>query len=83
MIKQTENTKFTVGQTVATRSICDYDCIFTAEVIKRTAKTVTIRMYGREEKRCKIQLNDDGVEYIYPHGRYSMAAIFKANREAE
>lgn len=73
---------FTTGQVLTTRSICNYDCIYEATVIKRTAKTVTIREYN-EEKRCKIHTDHDGNEYIYPHGRYSMAAIFRAKGDIE
>jgi len=69
---------FAKGQELSTASICDSDCIFKAIVIKRTAKTVTIEQYGREQKRCKIHHDDEGNEYIYPHGRHSMCAIFRA-----
>ena len=68
---------FTTGQELSSRSICDSNCIFTGKVIKRTAKTVTISSRG-DEKRCKIHNSEDGSEFIYPHGRYSMAAIFRA-----
>lgn len=71
--------KFRVGQTLASRSLCDHDCIFRGEVLKRTAKTVTVRTMDGE-KRCKIH-DWDGVEVIYPFGRYSMATIFRADRE--
>lgn len=68
--------KFKVNQELSTRSTCNYDCIFKATVIKRTAKTITIT--SREgEKRCKIHSNNEG-EYIFPYGRYSMAPIFRA-----
>jgi len=56
---------FIPGQELKTRSIGDHDCIFAATVISRSAKRVTIRMYGK-------------VECIYPLGRYSMAPIFRA-----
>lgn len=68
---------FTIGQELSTRSICNHDCIFTGTILKRTAKFVTINVY-REEKRCKVHLDQSGNEYIYPHGQYSMAAIFRA-----
>lgn len=68
---------FTIGQELSTRSICNHDCVFTGTILKRTAKFVTINVYN-EEKRCKVHLDQDGNEYIYPHGQYSMAAIFRA-----
>lgn len=68
---------FTAGQQLKARSICDHDCIFEGEVVSRTAKTATIRING-EAKRCKIHVDDDGVEFVYPLGRYSMAPVFSA-----
>ena len=72
------NQAFQPGQELSTTSICNSDCVFTAKVVKRTAKTVTIDIDG-DETRCKIHNNDEG-EFIYPHGRYSMAPIFRAQR---
>lgn len=73
--------KFEEGQTLATSSICNSECIFEAKILKRTAKTVTIEMYGREVKRCKVYTDNPEGEYIFPHGHYSMATIFRANRD--
>jgi len=67
---------FSIGQQLSTSSICDSNCIFKAEVIKRTAKTVTIKVRG-ELVRRKIQIFD-GAESIFPFGQYSMAPIFRA-----
>ena len=74
---------FKTGDNLATASICNSDCIFKAKVIKRTKCTVTIEQYGRDVKRCKVQHDDEGNEFIYPHGTYSMAAIFRANRDVK
>nr|WP_271642905.1 hypothetical protein [Clostridioides difficile] len=67
--------KFEVGKTYATRSICDHDCIYTIEVIKRTDKTIT---YKEDDtvRRAKIRFSDD-YEYIRV-GNYSMAPNFSA-----
>ncbi|WP_254048557.1 hypothetical protein [Clostridioides difficile] len=67
--------KFEVGKTYATRSVCDHDCVFTLEVIKRTDKTIT---YKEDDtvRRAKIRFNDD-YEYIKV-GNYSMAPNFSA-----
>lgn len=70
--------KFTQGQNLQTRSICDAECIYTGTVIKRTSKTVTVDLGRNELATRRIQLDQDGNEYIFPHGRYSMAAIFRA-----
>jgi hypothetical protein len=78
MIAANDNrkTKFEVGKTYSCRSICDYDCIFSFEVIARTEKTVTIKSAGRTVRR-KVRLSD-GVECIDPHGRYSMSPVLFA-----
>ena len=67
--------KFEVGKTYGTASIGDHECIFTVKVIKRTDKTVTIE--GFRNKRCKVHVNQRGIEYIRPEN-YSMAPIFDA-----
>ena len=69
--------KFKQNQELSTRSICDHNCIWAGKVLKRTPKTVTIAIQG-DTKRFKIY-DFDGVEFIYPLGRYSMAPVFKAD----
>ena len=71
--------KFKQGQELSSRSICDYNCIYTSTVLNRTAKTVTINVRG-ENKRCKVH-EYEGVEFIYPLGKYSMCPVFKADKE--
>ena len=72
--------QFEVGKTYSTRSACDYDCIFTFTVTKRTAKTVTVRSnLGEVARKVRVY---DGAEHLYPHGIYSMAAIISADKEA-
>ena len=68
--------KFEAGKTYTTRSIGNHDCIFKIEVLKRTAKMVTIRDIWGQEKRCKIYTDTNG-EWIQPE-KYSMAPIFSA-----
>lgn len=65
------------GQTLTARSICDYNCIFTAKVIERKNSMVTVIVNG-EKKRCKVKVGYDGGEYIMAMGTYSMAPVFKA-----
>ena len=50
------------------------------EVIKRTAKTVTIKDQFGEVSRRKIYTTSEGVEWILPTGNYSMAPICTAER---
>jgi len=68
---------FTEGQKLATRAICDSECVFTGKVVRRTAKTVTIKTGMMGVKRCKIHTNDEG-EFVFPYGRHSMAPVFRA-----
>ena len=70
--------KFTIGQQLSERSICDHDCIFRATVIRRTAKRVTLDLGRGEIKTVGIFIDMHGNEACYPFGRYSMAAIFSA-----
>lgn len=72
------NIKFEVGQEVAARSFCDYNCIFRFRVISRTAKFVTMDYFG-EAKRSKIRVSREGVEYCTPLGTYAMSALVYAN----
>jgi len=69
---------FTVGQKLSDRSACDWDCIFRATVIKRTAKRVTLDLGRGEIKTVGIFIDHNGNEACFPFGRYSMASIFSA-----
>ena len=62
------------GTKLTARSICDHNCIFEAEVISATAKTVKVKCQGTT-RRCKIH-NHEGRRFIYALGRYSMAPGF-------
>jgi len=74
---------FKVKKSYSTRSICDSNCIWNFEVIKRTAKTVTIfDKMDRVEKRCKIHIYDN-CEMIYPLGHYSMAPSLRAENQID
>ena len=74
-------TQFQVGQSYATRSICDYDCIYRFTILGRTAKTVKISAHG-EVKTCRISVYND-VEQIKPFGSYSMCCILGADETAD
>lgn len=74
-----EAKRFEVGEIYATRSACDWDCIFSFTVTKRTEKTVTIKskIYGTKVKRIRIY---DNVECIDPLGSYSMSPVLSADK---
>ena len=71
---------FEIGKEYFSRSICNYDCIFTIKITGRTAKTVSYEYMG-DSRRSKIRVDDSG-EYIQPD-RYSMAPVFRAAREIQ
>lgn len=68
--------RFTVGESLSTRSLGDWDCIFRFTVVSRTAKFVTLRYY---DKDLRVGIKEsEGVEYCYPFGRHSMAPTLNA-----
>lgn len=72
--------KFEVGKQYTHGWISDSDSFTTWLVIKRTAKTVTIKR-GDTVKTCRIigQLSEwEQAECIYPFGQYSMAPTLRA-----
>lgn len=71
-------TQFQTGKTYSTRSIGDYDCIFSFEVIARTAKRLTLSYRGKTFQRGVYNL--DGVERCKPMGTYSMCPVISADR---
>jgi hypothetical protein len=70
--------KFEVNTEVTARSVCDHNCVWTAVVLKRTPKTVTVKMDNGDVKTCRIQDRGEG-EYIFPLGVYSMAPVMRAS----
>jgi len=64
------------GQTLTGRSVCDYECIFSALVVDRKGAFATIK-FQNNLKRVKVH-QADGSEFIFPSGRYSMAPILRA-----
>lgn len=75
---QTEAPKtIKAGETLTARSACDYDCIFEVEILERRGQFVKFERHG-QQCRVKVFKDDNGNEFIYAFGRYSMAPIFKA-----
>jgi hypothetical protein len=71
--------KFNVGQTYSTRSLCDWNCIFSFTILARTAKTVTVKVEGKTVSRG-VKPNYDGTaEGFKPFGTYSMAPFVTAD----
>lgn len=68
---------FLPGKTYYTRSIGDNDCLISVTVEKRTRCFITCT----DGKRYGVKVRD-GVEYIMPWGRCSMAPSICADREA-
>lgn len=69
--------KFETGQTYATRSACDHNCIFSFEIISRTAQFAVIKGTDGKQSRRKIHVDSLG-EWMEPLGRYSMAPSLRA-----
>lgn len=74
----TTTTTFEVGETYSCRSIGDYECVWAYTIEARTAKFVTIDVWG-DRKRLGVKTDRDGVEYVLPHGNYSMATVLRAS----
>lgn len=71
---------FKVGATYSARSLCDYDCIWTWTVTKRTAKFITLADDRGEVRRVGVSVWD-GAEIARPFGSYSMAPSIHADHE--
>jgi len=69
--------QFVVGNTYTCRSLCDYDCIFSFVVMKRTGRTVWLRQAGGKIRARRIKIRDDA-ETVEPHGSYSMSPVLIA-----
>ena len=69
-------TRFETGKEYKTRSVCDYDIIFTAKIISRTGKSVLVSFDHEMPVRKKIKVFDD--QETISMGNYSMAPIFRA-----
>lgn len=83
-------TKFEVGGKYEMRSACNHDCVWTYEVVKRTAKTVTFKDISRRWDNMQVTLvlriskysEMAGTETVFPLGRYSMCPVLRADRLA-
>ena len=77
---------FLVGESYATPSVCDHNCIFEFKVLRRTAKSVWVcpvrngKLFEDEVVRRAVVMWGN-VESIWPQGRYSMAPILRADEK--
>lgn len=74
--------KFEVGKSYFCRSACNYECVWTFKVIKRTDKTIVLYgsfIDGEKQKRLRI-FSDNVTEWCMPMGHYSMAPALFASR---
>jgi len=73
--------KFKLGKKYKMKSVCDHNCKWEYEVIKRTKKTITIKQIhdGRINNR-RVKVCGDS-EYISPLGTYSMSPTLRADKE--
>lgn len=56
--------KFEVGKEYKTRSAYDHNYYFTALIVKRSAKMVTVIDDLKREIKCKILIDNNGNEFI-------------------
>jgi hypothetical protein len=70
--------KFQVNNVYEARSLCNYDCVFSFTVIKRTKKQVTLKdnVTGEIFRRGIFIWQDN--EACRPYGSYSMAPTINA-----
>ena len=72
--------KFEIGKKYSMISICNSECVWTYEVIARTAQTITITD-GENVQRCRISKKFSAyrnAETVTPLGVYSMCPMLSA-----
>jgi len=77
----TDIKQFEAGKTYQARSIGDSNCIWTVKIIKRTAKTLTMKVDGYSEtirKGIKVWDNEEACNFL---GTHSMCPSIRAGRE--
>ena len=74
--------RFADGGRYSATSIGDSNCVWTWEVVSRTARFVTLRDGATGDVRRVGVYQWDGVERARPFGSYSMAPSISADRKA-
>lgn len=77
MTTATEIAMFQVGKTYSCRSICDFDCVWSFEIVARTASTIKTAC-GKSFRINKKLTNHFACEMLFPLGQYSMAPVLRA-----
>lgn len=72
------NVNFEVSKSYFMRSVTDYQCVWTYQVIKRTAKTLTLQAEDGKTTTHRISEHED-IEQVKPLGSYSMCPILSAD----
>lgn len=72
---------FEVGRRYACRSLGDHECVWTFEVIDRTAMFVLLQEDDGQRRRVKVRVWQ-GVEACSPLGTYSLAPVLTAEKVA-
>ena len=78
-ITRTTNKHIKPG-TILARCITDADTTFTATVHSVKGNFASVTAHGTT-KRHKIHTDEEGVQFVFALGRYSMAPVFKANSQ--
>jgi hypothetical protein len=76
---------FQAGQSYEMRSVCDFDCVLTYKVTRRSGQSIwiyDIRSKNMVAERRKIT-TFNGVETCRPLGSYSMAPILTAEKAVQ
>ena len=74
--------KFVENSKYSFKFIGDANVTGVIHVVKRTEKTITIfDVWEDVKKRCKIFIDNDGNEFIYPLGRQGMSPVAKATKK--
>ncbi len=81
-LNNTTMTSFETGKTYNMGWITDADMKTSCKVVKRTAKTVTLKVDGQKEtKTCRIFIFSNE-ERVNPLGKYSMCPVLRASKVA-
>lgn len=73
--------KFEIGKKYSMVSPCQYSCTWEYKVVSRTEKMITLEATesNHSNKKCRLKI-ENGEEYCYPLGRYSMCPVLRAGR---
>jgi hypothetical protein len=75
--------KFEIGTKYYAKSICDQECVWTFEVVKRTKCFIWIKEEGKSEVLRRKVYEWDGAEACSPLGKHSMSPTLNAERFVE